>query len=288
MIPLVDMLEQLCGVVENPWPLLECLLAARDQRVAHEALMRTLELAQSGRLAVNHHVAGYLAERLEAEGSSLGEGQDLNLLAEILQHCTFPAEEVQGDRVTDLYLTRSADAKLRRMAARVLDRSGEPAPHELARLILGEEAYQFLGPYLAFTRATHLDLLYLVPIPGEPVPCLPGLERAATLCEAQLLREVISELGWMSLNFGLEFRKYVGMTIGGSFPLMVFPAEASLFDGIEEARRSGETFLFIAHGGLPADTRSSADQGDTVARFRSYNLTHSQVLAEILDVAPLT
>jgi phosphohistidine swiveling domain-containing protein len=286
--PVLDMLEQLSAVAENPWPLLECLLAVRDQRVAHQALTRTLELAQSGRLAVDHHVAGYLAERLEAEGSFLGEGENLDLLAAILRHCTFAAEEVQGDTVTKLYLMRNADATLRRMAARVLDRSGEPASPELARFILGEEAHRFLAPYLAFTRATHLDLLYLVPLPGEPVPCLPGLERAGTLCEEQLLREVISEIGWTSLNFGLELRKYVGITISGSFPLMVFPAEASLFNGIEEARRSGETFLFVAHGGLPVDTRRSPDQGDTVARFRSYNLTHSQVLAEILDVAPLT
>jgi phosphoenolpyruvate synthase/pyruvate phosphate dikinase len=288
VIPLVDMLEQLCAVAENPWPLLESLLAARDERVAHAALMRTLELAQSGRLAVDRRVTRFLSERLEAEGNSLGERENLSLLHDILRHCTLPVEEVQEEPVTSLYLMRGAEAKLRRMAARVLDRSGEPASPELTKLILGEEAYQFLAPYLAFTRATHLDLLYLVPLPGEPVPCLPGLQRAVTQCEEQLLREVISELGWTSLNFGLEVRKHVGITIGGSFPLVVLPAEASLFDGIEEARRSGETFLFVAHGGLPADARRAADQGDTVARFRAYNLTHSQVLAEILDVVPLT
>ena len=285
---LFQLLAELCGMTENPWPLLACLLAAKDEAIVHQALMRTVEFARSGRLAVDEGIAGFLAERLEVEGSALGEHENLNLLAEILRHSTPPGEEAQGDPVINLYLMKGADGTLRRMAARVLDRGGEPASPDLARLVLGEEAYRLLASYLTFTRATHLDLLYLVPLPGEPVPCLPGLQRATTLCEDQLLREVISELGWTSLNLGLEVRKYAGIAIGGSFPLMVLSAEASLFKGIEEVRRTGETFLFVAHGGLPAQTRRSPDEGDTVARFRSYNLTHSQVLAEILDVAPLT
>ena len=55
-------------------------------------------------------------------------------------------------------------------------------------------------------------------------------------------------------------------------------------------RRAGRVihFLFVAHGGLPSDTRKTVADNDVVSRFRSYNLTHSEVLADILDVAPLT
>jgi phosphoenolpyruvate synthase/pyruvate phosphate dikinase len=288
VVPLIEMLDRLCTAVRDPWSLLQHLLAVRDGRTVHEALMRTLALAESGSLAVDYHLAGFFADKLDLEGSHLGERENLAILAKVLRHLVLPGEDDRRDPVTGLYLMKDADGRLRRMAGRILDLGGEPASPELARLILGVEAYEFLASHLAFTRATHVDLLYLVPVPGEPPLCLPGLKRAATLCDDQLLREVISEVGWTNLNFGVEVHKYLGISIGGAFPLMVPPTEVSLFNGIEEARRTGETLLLVAHGGLPAETRRPADQGDTVARFRSYNLTHSQVLGEILDVAPLT
>ena len=99
---------------------------------------------------------------------------------------------------------------------------------------------------------------------------------------------MISELGWGRLNFGLDASKGVAISIGGSFPLNVSPAEASLFEEIEEARITGEHYLFVAHGGLPAESRKTSGEDDIVSRFRSYNVTHSEALADILDVAPLT
>ena len=39
-----------------------------------------------------------------------------------------------------------------------------------------------------------------------------------------------------------------------------------------------------AHG----DAAASAQQPDTLARFRAYNIAHAELLGELLDVAPLT
>ena len=42
--------------------------------------------------------------------------------------------------------------------------------------------------------------------------------------------EVIAELGWARVNLGLEVRPRVGVSLGGSVPLMVSPAEAPLLE----------------------------------------------------------
>lgn len=285
--PLFELLDELAKMAEDPWPLLGCMLTARDEALVSRALCRTLSLAGEEKLAVDLRVARFFAERLEAENSPFGAPERLAAIHGLFRHLRLPGSEPHEDPITALYLDGKA-GKLRRLAARLLDSQGEPASSEMSRKILGEPACEILSPYLAYTRATCLDLLYLAPVPGEPPPCIPGLQSAEALCGNQLLREVLSQLGWSRVNYGFEAQKYVGYSIGGSFPVLVHPAEASLFGGIEDARRTGEYFLFTGHGGLPSDAGEVAGHGDMVSRFRSYNLAHSEVLADILDVAPLT
>ena len=99
---------------------------------------------------------------------------------------------------------------------------------------------------------------------------------------------MIAELGWARVNLGLEVRPRVGVSLGGSVPLMVSPAEAPL---LEAARGSAPDVralgVIVAHGGLPA-AAEEARGADVVSRFRAYNLAHAEALADILDVAPLT
>jgi hypothetical protein len=285
--PLFDLLAQLSWRIDDPWIVLQGMLNVRDGALMGIALEETLKLAQKGKLLVDLGVLEFFAERAANEGNPIGEAEHLKILANIIQLAALPLSDLRQDPLVWLYLSPH-QVRLRQLAARILDAGAKPVSTDLARAVLGEDAVQVLATYLAFTRATHLDLLCLIPVPGQPPPCLSGVKEAEELCGSQLLREVISELGWSRFNFGLNAAKCVDITIGGSFPLVVSPAEASLFDGIEEAQRTGEHYLFTAHGGLPVESRKVSGEDDIVSRFRSYNLTHSEVLVDILDVAPLT
>ncbi len=285
--PLFDLLVQLSWRIDDPWVVLEGMLNVRDHALMRRTLEEILKLTEAGKLLVDLEVLQIFAENVEKEGNPIREAEHLKILARIIHLAALPLPDLQQDPIAWLYLS-SSQLQLRQLAARLLDAEAKPVAADLAQTILGEDAVQVLAPYLAFTRATHLDLLYLIPIPGQPPPCLSGVREAEKLCGSQLLREVIAALGWGRFNFGLDAGKGVNISIGGSFPLVVSPVETTLFDGLEEARRTGEHFLFTAHGGLPVETRKTSGEDDVVSRFRSYNVTHSEVLTEILDVAPLT
>lgn len=301
---LFALLEEIARGCATPWPPLAGMLAARNPQLIQRALKLTVELADSGSLEVDRPALRFLAERVEAENSSLIEPGNLDMIARVARHFSEspqgpatinnrqPATHNQqlstGDfqPLTALYL-HEAEGSIRRLAARLLDRGGETVPPDVARQLLGAEAQAFLAPYLAYTRANHLDLLYLAPLPGTPPPALPSLRRAEALCGETLLREALAELGWLRVNLGLRAQRYLGVSVSGSLPLMVSPAEAQLFEQCGETRRASEAFLFIAHGGLPGDAQEGAGDSDLVTRFRNYNLTHAAALADILDLAPL-
>jgi phosphohistidine swiveling domain-containing protein len=281
-VPLFDLLEEQAAGSEDPWPLLEELLRSRDVTLAQRALGTAERLVDSGSLHLDRRAVQFLADEVETTGSPLGEAESLAGIARLLcRQGTGP-----GDPVLGLYLEPAGDS-VRGLAARLLDLDGQPAPAARAESLLGPEAYAFLGPYLRYTRATHRDLFHLQPDPGSPPPALPSLRRAEAACGEALLREVIAELGWARVNLGLEVRPYVGVSFGGSIPLMVSPVEAPLLEPLEGARRTAELLVIVAHGGLPGVGNEAKGEG-VVNRFRAYNLAHAEALADILDVSPLT
>jgi phosphohistidine swiveling domain-containing protein len=280
-VPLFDLLAEAAAGCEDPWPLLEGMLASRDDGLARRALDLAERLARSGSLAIDRRATRLLAERVEAEGSPLGEPGALATIASILRR-----GRLEPDPVLTLY-SNEGEGRVRRLAARLLDLDGEPIPSTLAERLLGPRAHAFLDPYLRYTRASHLDLLHLCPEPGRPPPGLSSLQRAEAVCGETLLREVIAELGWARVNLGVEVQSHVGVSIGGSLPLMVSPAEAPLFESCDQARRTAELYVIVAHGGLPVEGGETKGV-DPVGRFRAYNLAHAEALADILAVAPLT
>ncbi|HSD26541.1 MAG TPA: hypothetical protein VLL75_04510, partial [Vicinamibacteria bacterium] len=281
--PLFDFLEEQAAASGDPWPLVEGLLRSRDPAQVRRALGTAEELAGRGSLLVDQRAVRFMAEGVEEPGSPLGEADALAAIARLLRRGSSAAP----DPVLALYLEPAGCPRVRGLAARLLDLPGEPAPLGLAERLLGGEAYAFLAPYLRYTRATHGDLLHVQPCPGRPPPALASLRRAEEACGEALLREVIAELGWARVNLGLEVRPRVGVSLGGSVPLMVSPAEASLLETSEGARRTAELWVVVAHGGLPgAGGQTGGDS--VVGRFRAYNLAHAEALAEILDVSALT
>jgi phosphohistidine swiveling domain-containing protein len=287
-VPPFDLLEDAAAASKEPWSLLEGMLASRDDSLARRALDLAERLARSGSLAIDPALR-FLAERVEAEGSPLAGPESFATIARMLRlrggAAAHPAEQEPSDPVLALYL--GGEGSVRRLAARLLDLDGQPVSSALAERVLGQPAHAALGDYLRYTRASHLDLLHLVPDPGSPPPALASLQRAEATCGQALLRDVIAELGWERLNLGVELQACVGVSLGGSIPLMVSPGEAPLLESCAQARRTGELYLFVAHGGLPSE-RGETTGADPVSRFRAYNLAHAEVLADILEVAPLS
>jgi len=285
--PVFDLLAGVATRSSHPWPVLAVMLAAKDADLVRRARDLTRQLARSGALVVNRDVASILADRVDINGSVPGESEDLKCIAQILCHLDSTESRTDGDQLRDLYVSGGTVA-LRSLAARLLDLDGQPAAGELAKLLLGPENYRGLAPYLAYTRASHLDVLHLALVPSLAHTTLPSLRLAQTICGDGLLCKAIAELGWARMNLGLDVQRRLGISVNGSLPFMVTSAEASLFAGSEEARPARDAFLFVAHGGLPYAPSTGGEGEDQVARFRTYNLAHAELLALILNLAPLT
>ena len=287
VVPVFSLLEETAPSCADPWPLLQGMLAARDDSLALRAVELAARLAEFGTLPVEPRLVQFLAERAEIEGSALRSVAALEAVGRLLRRGQPPSVHAT-DPVLVLYLGEGPGS-VRRLASRVLDLDGQPAASDLAERLLGPATHASLDAYLRYTRATHLDLLHVAPEPGAPPPALASIRAAEAACGEALLREVIAELGWPCVSLGIEVRPLVGVSLGGSLPFWVLPTEAPLLESCDDARRVAERFLIVAHGGLPPDRRGAGwAEDDPVPRFRAYNLAHAGVLADILDVAPLT
>jgi len=301
------LLEEVIGCLPRPWQVLDALFAAQAPPVPARALDVALAAARAGSLVVDGAVVQALAELVDQQDSDFARAAPLAVIRSIVDLAAFerlswflgpttspgtaaPADSpslstrsLQDPRLP--LLGEGPTPAVRRLAARLLDLDAPPSD-DITRRLLGEDAWQMLGRYLAFTRATHLDLLEaltLVEMPGA----LESFRNAESVCGEAVLREVIARVGWRRLAVGIDAQKYFGISIAGSFPLMLRPSEVALFDGWPEARRVFERTLVVAHGGRPGDRRPSAGADDAITRFRAYNVMHADLLADILDPAPL-
>jgi phosphohistidine swiveling domain-containing protein len=284
--PLFDLLEEATEAASDPLPILAGMLDVRDAGLCRRALDRLLELAEGGRLGIEGDFAVVLAEKVEAEGSWFAGAEALTKIGRILRRATVGGSRPGVEPRVDLYL-HGASRPVRRLAARLLDLEGAPPPKR-TEAVIGIEAYRFLAPYLAYAQATHLDLLELAGDSGVSERLLSDLTSAEVALGERILREVIVAAGWSRLNLGLEVRERIGLSMDGSFPLTVGPAEAALIETCTGVRRVWRRILAFAHGGdLHGEARGDSS-GDPVRRFRAYNLAHAEALGEILDLGPLS
>jgi hypothetical protein len=277
--PIVALICEIAETLPDPWPLLDGLLDSQDGRVIADALGTLVRLATANPSLVDDRVLDGLAARADGDSGRFNDQATLETIAKLLRAA--PPDDTA--RIEALY-TGGGEARVRRLAARLLDLSPSPPPTDLAVRILGREMAMWLAPYLAWTRATHLDLLALAS--GAPAATLASLRRAQEICGAKLLRELIGEIGWPHLNFGLTIRRFAGVSIAGSFPLLLDPAEEVLLAEVPEKRRLFDRFGVVAHGGEARETASPQDAA--IGRFRAFNLAHADLLASFLDVTPLT
>jgi phosphohistidine swiveling domain-containing protein len=299
VVPLFDFLERIASSAAAPWSLLGGMLAARDKALVVRSLQLTEKRISDGGLAVDRGVVGFLAGLMDHPGGCIGEPDCFPAVARIVRRLRLAGRGRPADRPIDppvdppvdpaqaLFL-QDDDEKVRSLAARILDLPGEPVPPELALKALGREAYDFLAPYLVFARASHADVACLLPSPGARPPALASLRRAEAALGKDLLRKVIADAGWPRLNAGVEVRRYVRLTVGDSLPLFLHPPEATLAAQCGDVRISAEEFIVIVEGGTLTLRPASDGKEDPASRFRSYNLTHADVLGDFLAIAPLT
>ncbi len=286
-----SLLEDFAGGLPNPWPVLARLLSLEDAALSRRALEAIARAVRAGTLSVSDAVLGAMAGALDREGSGVTGEAALHVVREIVaararagldSGRNQPAPGGESD-----LLERGSTPDIRRLAARLLDLDGPPPHDDLARRILGEEGFAVLAPALAFSRATHEDLLRartLVDTPGG----LASFQRVEHECGPSRMRELVAALGWDRVNMGLDARTFVGVSVAGSFPLALAPADAALLEGCPGARRVFERTVVVAVGGQAADPSATVSARDAVARFRAYNVAHADLLSDLLDLAPLT
>ncbi|MGD8439768.1 MAG: PEP/pyruvate-binding domain-containing protein [Holophagae bacterium] len=175
---------------------------------------------------------------------------------------------------------------LRRLAARVLDRDGNPADPELASRLLGDRAYRVLAPYLDFTRATVADIVALTP--RQPPPCLESFQSAESRLGRTELGRLLGELGWDRVAFGIEVEHFVGLAADHGLPFIVTDAEAELLDRVPGLSRRWERWLAVARGSGDRTGAGAMPDRQAVDRFRRSNLCHAELLGELMTMAPLS
>ena len=284
VIPLFEWMEEMADRARDAWPFVESMLGAQDGALQRRAVTALARAVDERRVVISPAVIETIAEATEREGSGLTTGEGLREIGRVLM----PAASI-GE-----LLVQRVSPTVQRLAARLLDLDGLPPPDQVVRRVLGDQAAALLAPYLMFTRATHMDLVALVPAARSPA-VLESFRRAGEVLGERVMCDVVAALGWPRVNFGIEARPVVAVSLSDSFPFLLSEEEASLIGDLPGARRVFERHLVVAAGGGPAgdgngNVRAATPtaKSDTLSRFRAYNVVHADLLNEILDVAPLT
>ena len=277
---LLDLIASLGPGIRAFGEVVVTLFGASDEGIRNRATALAAEMAQSGRLAVDLALVERIAE---ADGSSPFSAAALSHLGEVVRR--LGTDDVSPGPVLTL-LRQGSRREVRRLAARLLDATGERPSPVLVRDQIGDDAADFLASYLEYSGATHLDLLDIAPAGREDVPCLEGFREAERSLGPALLRQVIGELGWSRIGGGLSSDARTGIVIEGSFPFVVAPEHARLLRDALGAEPLWRRNLIVAQGGTPGVGTSPASEA-TVQRFRTYNLAHAELLDEILAVEPV-
>lgn len=281
------------GAVTDVTSLLSGLLAVRDPALIADAVDALLAACERGAAAPGLDVVAALADRVEeADDDSPLRGaallERIEPLLGRLPAADLPAADRRGASAAERLFLGSSAPRLRQLAARILDRSGDPVPPDRAAAAVGNAAADLLAPYFAYARATHLDLVAITPVPGDCPPCLASLAETERVLGQPLLATVVGQLGWSRITWGLAAERLVGVVVEGSFPLALAPVEARLLEAsAADVRRAWDRFLITAHGGTVEAGRPDGSD-DAIQRFRRYNLAHAAALDLILEIAPVT
>jgi hypothetical protein len=279
---LASLLCEVAASSENPWAILSPLVSSGDPSVCRTSLECLRQLVAGGRLALGPAL-------FEALGTAVHDGPDALRAPAALEdiRAVLDAAPPGGPSLLDVYLT-SPHLPSRRLAARLLDLDSTLPSTGTVASLLGVELAALLEPYFAYTRATHLDLAEFAFGDRDRPALAEDLRSAAGLAGPALMREVFGELGWKAVNCGLTAAPVRLVSVWDSFPLLLEPAQARLLEGCPGVKCLGDRLVFTALGSDPQDEHAAQSDSTQVDRFRACNLRHADVLADLLDVAPLT
>ncbi len=281
-LPVYEMLAEITKAQDKPWSMLKALLQAAEEGIAKLAAELTLELVNQEIIPLDRRLLGQYARLLDLEFSPF---EDEDLLDELITTVRRHYRADDGDALLNL-MRKDPAQKIRKLAARLLDRRGDPVSPENARLILGARAYKTLAPYLDYTRATHLDLYAFGGGKRLQTKVVDLFHKAGKEHGAALVRQVVSSVGWSNVSLGLRIDHLVEITLPGTLPLLVRHNEVSLFSPTE-ATVGRDFHLITTHGGAALKPGAHREKSDPIDRFRLMNITHAELLGEILDVVPL-
>lgn len=279
-LPVYEMLGDVTRALDKPWPLLKLLLQAVEEGIAQQATELTLKMVNSRKIPLNRALLLEYARLLDLEFSPF---KDEDLLDKLVK--TLEGKFSRAGGLLDL-LRKDPENKIRKLAAHLLDRNGIPAPADSSRLILGKKAYTVLAPILDYTRASHRDLYDLCGgrrLSGKTVQLF---KDARNSNEDSLIREVVAEVGWAQVSLGLQVDHRVEIILPGALPMIVPQNEVLLFSS-SDVSLGREFKLITTHGGTALKKGKHSEKSDPVDRFRLLNITHAELLSEILDVVPL-
>ena len=284
---LFSFLEKTAKTLLDPSPIIKAMLSARDKNLALSALEYALRSAKKGILKVNHAFIQFLAQRMNMEKTHFTETKAIRTILLLIKLYNPGKGAHYADPLFALYLEED-NLEIRRLAARLLDYSVKVVKKDVAETILGKKIYTFFSPYLAYTRATHADLLCFPPLPDALASLQNDFIRTKKIIGNRLLNEAIAKLGWSRLNLGFQVQTIIGISINGSPPFMVSEVETPLLKKCKGAKRSSKMYFIIACGGQFSEKHGRLDKNGPISRFRSYNLNHAALLSDFLDIGPLT
>ncbi len=281
-LPVYDLLAEVVAKLRNPWPILKLMLHSEEDGILEQSIQLVLELVNEEHLSLSRGILQECARLFDREFSPFEEEDLLALLVSTVHNHSRTAGD---DGLLGLF-RKDPDDSIRKLAAKLMDCSGGPVSRPAAQKVLGKNAYGVLAPYLDFTRANYSDLFDLS---GGKVLSKKIVEqfRVASADHGEaLVREVVSAFGWAKVSQGVRIEQFLEVNVPGSLPILTPVLESKLF--IDSEAAIGRTLLLAtAHGGMSENQKKEKNQSDPVDGFRILNITHAELLGEILDVAPL-
>lgn len=284
-IPLFDFLTGISTGTDSNGNLHLEAIRSGNRKITGYCLGKLLDEIKNGKIIVDEIFLSQIAAETPNRNSELNKKENLLIVSDILSFLKVKERKYHDDPVLYLYLYHKI-YDLRVLAAKILDVSNRPVSEETAKKITGYDEYEILGKYLTFTCANHVDLL-IITSQGNIGFLAETVKEAEKICGESLLKSVIGKLGWIRLNRGIFCEIKFSSEINGSYPFFVTEKESKFLGETLNSRTTGSVFVFSAFGGQLSDT-VSGQSDSAVLLFKSYNLTHADVLRDILDIAPLT
>jgi len=263
------------------------LLGVRATDLRPDAIAAVACAVGSGVVASDVELATALARCLEGVPDPIPVGVAADARAILTPLARGAGENAEGSDLRTL-LSAAFPLELRRSAARLLDGEGHLPLDRDRKRILGNEAATLLGRFLDFTRGGFLELVELTAAGPVAQALLRGVEVALATLGPERLGEALAKLTWPRVAAGLHAEVAVEVEVGGGLPLLAMPSAARLLCEALQARQGRRRHLLVATGGSADPGASLGTQSAWVTRFRLANLRHADLLALLLEVAPLT